>query len=157
MPPFYYLDSSRVAIIEETIRKENKLQRQHLEREVAAGRIAAAPPPPAPPPPTLAERLGLPAHAAAARGDLGTAFSRSLWTCNPGYVTRDGPRLASVTHTDYAWDAEAVEFLRQSGAFDPAFRKRRDEFVDYVEKAIRLGHRLGKRDGAVAGAGAKAK
>jgi hypothetical protein len=47
--------------------------------------------------------------------------------------------------------------MRRSGAFDPSFRRRRDEFVDYVEKAIRTGHRLGKRDGALAGGGAKAK
>lgn len=46
--------------------------------------------------------------------------------------------------------------MRQAGAFDRAHFKRRDEFVDYVEKAIKLHHNLGKRDG-VAGGGGKAK
>jgi hypothetical protein len=44
-----------------------------------------------------------------------------------------------------------VEFLKRSGAFDRTHHKRRDEFVDYVEKAIRLGHRLGSRDAPPAG------
>lgn len=48
-------------------------------------------------------------------------------------------------------------FLRASGAFARTHNKRRDEFVDYVEKAIRLGHRLGHRDGAASGGGGKGK
>jgi hypothetical protein len=49
--------------------------------------------------------------------------------------------------------------LKQSGAFgrNRAFHKRRDEFVDYVEKAIKLHHRLGHRESALGGGGGGGK
>jgi sugar phosphate isomerase/epimerase len=46
--------------------------------------------------------------------------------------------------------------MKHAGAFDRSNHKRRDEFVDYVEKAIKLGHQLGHRD-AVLGPGSGAK
>ncbi|KIY97029.1 flagellar associated protein [Monoraphidium neglectum] len=157
MPPAWYLDSARVAIIEETIKKENKIQRKHLEHEVAAGRIPAYNPPSPPPPLSVLDQVGLPAFTRAAKRDpelvMGTTMSKSIWTCNPGYVLRDGARMASTTHSDYVWDDEAVEFLKQTGAFDRSYFKRRDEFVEYVEKAIKLHHNLGHRDGVGGAAG----
>lgn len=42
-----------------------------------------------------------------------------------------------------------VEFMKQRGAFDRSFHKRRDEFVNYVEKAILTHFNLGHRDSAL--------
>jgi hypothetical protein len=42
-----------------------------------------------------------------------------------------------------------VEFLKAEGAFDPRYRKRRDEFVRYVEAAAKAHHQLGGRPAAV--------
>lgn len=50
-------------------------------------------------------------------------------------------------------DCAQVEFLKQTGAFDRSYFKRRDEFVEYVEKAIKLHHNLGHRDGVGGAAG----
>lgn len=47
--------------------------------------------------------------------------------------------------------------LRASGAFDMRHHRRRDEFVEYAEKAIRLHHNLGRRDGIGGGAGGAKK
>lgn len=108
LPP----NQARVAVIEELIRKEHKIQRQHLESEVAAGRIAPYRPSPPPHRPTPLEAYGLPPHASAHKRDAAAATadatSRALWTSNPGYIARDGPRMASTAHTDFAWDAEGV-------------------------------------------------
>lgn len=198
---------ARVAIIEETIRKEQRIQREHLEAGVAAGRIAAYAPPPLPARLSVRDAVGLPEYAwsvrrrrlgeeqqqqqqqlaltqtaggsgggggepaatttaAATASALGPAaeatraaeeLTRHLWgAANPGFVDRDGARLVSATRADYAWDAEAVAFMRAAGEFSQAHHRRRDEFVDYVEKAIRTGHRLGRRDGA-GGVGAGGK
>jgi hypothetical protein len=58
------------------------------------------------------DTLGLPAFAGTIKADpqqaLAAALSKHTWPSNPGYVLRDGPRMASVTHQDYTWDAEAV-------------------------------------------------
>jgi hypothetical protein len=105
---------------QETIKKENKIQRKHLEHEVAAGRIPAYNPPSPPPPLSVLDQVGLPAFTRAAKRDpelvMGTTMSKSIWTCNPGYVLRDGARMASTTHSDYVWDDEAVRRAGQAGS-----------------------------------------
>ena len=34
--------------------------------------------------------------------------SKNMWTSNPGYIVRDGPRMASTTHRDFVYDQEEV-------------------------------------------------
>jgi hypothetical protein len=31
-----------------------------------------------------------------------------MWTSNPGYIVRDGPKMASTTHKDFVYDDEEV-------------------------------------------------
>lgn len=95
MPPAWYLDSARVAIIEETIKKENKIQRNFLEKEVAAGRIAPYNPPAPSPPKSMLEQVGgMPAFTQSIKEDpeqrMGTILSRNMWTCNPGRYSGSG-------------------------------------------------------------------
>jgi hypothetical protein len=111
-PPPPKRHQARVTIIEETIKKEQRIQRKHLESEVAAGRIAPYNPPPPPPSQSMLETVGLPPFTRAIQADpeqrLASVMSKSMWTCNPGYVMRDGPRMASTAHSDYVWDDEGV-------------------------------------------------
>lgn len=64
---------------------------------------------------------------------------------------RDGPSMTSSTKAAYAYDAEAVAFMRAQGMFSSQHHKRRDEFSQYVEAAARAHHQLGSRPSAVSG------
>lgn len=71
--------------------------------------------------------------------------------CLPGYVLRDGCSMTSSTKQAYAYDTEAVAYMRMAGLFSTAHHKRRDEFSQYVESAARAHHQLGSRPSAATG------
>jgi hypothetical protein len=43
---------------------------------------------------------------------MNTSISRSMWTANPGYIVRDGTRMASHFKKEFTYDQEEV---RSSG------------------------------------------
>jgi hypothetical protein len=59
--------------------------------------------------------------------------------------------MTSSTKQAYAYDTDAVAFMRMHGMFDKQHFKRRDEFSQYVEAAARAHHQLGSRPSAAAG------
>lgn len=67
-----------------------------------------------------------------------TTLSKSMWSkvC-PGYMVRDGPRLASAMQSDYIWDEEEIAYMKEQGEFDKTNNRRRDDFVQYAEALAR--------------------
>jgi hypothetical protein len=59
--------------------------------------------------------------------------------------------MTSSTKQAYAYDTEAVAFMRMQGMFDKQHFKRRDEFSQYVEAAARAHHQLGSRPSVATG------
>jgi hypothetical protein len=39
---------------------------------------------------------------------MNTSISKSMWTSNPGYVVRDGTRMASHFKKEFTYDQEEV-------------------------------------------------
>eukprot|EP00775_Hariotina_reticulata_P011659 gene11659-11802_t len=149
-----YLDNQRVQQITQTISREKRIQRQYLEKEAAAGRLQVWVPAQPEVHKTLLETVGLPQYTSTYKQDpelcLATSMSKNMWTSNPGYVLRDGPHMTSATHQDFAWDEQAVAFMKAQGEFGKQHHRKRDEFVMYVEAAARAHHQLGGRPSAVA-------
>lgn len=74
---------------------------------------------PTPPPPrqTLLESVGIPEHVQTLRSDpesaMNLSISKHMYSASaPGYIVRDGPRLASTMKKDYVWDEEEVRVPR---------------------------------------------
>ncbi len=90
----------------------HRIQRQYFEKEAEAGRLGTWQPPQPETPKTLLETIGMPSFASTFKQDpelaLGTSLSKHLWTSNPGYVLREGARMASSAHQDYVWRDEEV-------------------------------------------------
>ena len=73
-----------------------------------------------------------------AESALTTTISKSIYqTSNPGYIVRDGSKLAGTTHKDYVYDEEEIAFMKEQGFFDKTHNRRRDEFVMYVEASVK--------------------
>lgn len=46
---------------------------------------------------------------------MNTSISKSMWTSNPGYIVRDGARMASAFKKDFVYDEEEVGLHREKG------------------------------------------
>ena len=117
----------------------------HMLKEEAAGRVKPYDPAAAKPREKTGRDLlpngGLPDHVATLALDpaqtLANTISKSMWTSNPGYIVRDGPRLSSVGQSDYVWDEEAIQYLKGQGMYDKEYNVKRDDFVLYAEALAR--------------------
>lgn len=62
---------------------------------------------------------GLPSFTSSIASDselsLGASLSRNMWTSNPGYVARDGARMASTAHQDFTYDEDEVGSRGEGG------------------------------------------
>ncbi|KAG2451365.1 hypothetical protein HYH02_003968 [Chlamydomonas schloesseri] len=138
------MDNIRANQITEQIVREKNLQRKYFQEQEAAGRILPKAPTPPEPAKSLLETVGLPSHVQTIRQDpeqaLSLSISKHMWTANPGYIVRDGPRTASVMKKDYVWDEEEIALMKEQGMLDKKFNRRRDEFVDYCEASARMSH-----------------
>lgn len=58
------------------------------------------------------EAVGVPGHVTQVLQDpeqsIALTTSKNMWTSNPGYIVRDGARMASTTHKDFVYDQEEV-------------------------------------------------
>ncbi|PNH09616.1 hypothetical protein TSOC_003743 [Tetrabaena socialis] len=140
-----YMDSSRTAQITETIMREKQIQRKYFAEQEALGRVVPCPPTPQTKHKTLLETVGIPEHVTTLKHDPEAALSLSISkhqqaASNPGYIVRDGPRMASVMKKDYIWDEEEIQLMKEQGMLDKKFNRRRDEFVDYCEATARMRH-----------------
>lgn len=65
----------------------------------------------------MLDTIGVPAFTQAFKQDpelsIGTSISKHMWTSNPGYVLRDGSRMASTEHQAYVWSDEEVKGQHQ--------------------------------------------
>lgn len=132
-----YMDNIAAAAITETIAKEKKLQREYFKQQEALGKIKVVQDPQKQVSKQTLEAVGVPGYVTRQMADpvesMTLATSKSMWTSNPGYIVRDGSKLASVSQQDFVYNQEEIEFMKQQGYLNKTHNRRRDEFVMFVE------------------------
>jgi hypothetical protein len=119
-----------------------RIQREYFKQQEAAGKLSLAPPSPKKMAKSLVDTVGIPPHVTQIMSDAESALcntiSKSIYqTSNPGYIVRDGSKMAGTTHKDYVYDEEEVAWMKEQGFFDKTHNRRRDEFVMYVEASVK--------------------
>ncbi|MEW5299366.1 MAG: hypothetical protein WDW38_004609 [Sanguina aurantia] len=136
-----YMDNQKSSQMNEQILKERRIQRQYFQEQETAGRLPVHTPTPPPVSRSALETVGVPDFIHKIKDDpeaaMGLCISKAMLKSIPGYLTRDGPRMASQMKRDYVYDAEEVEYMRSLGHLDKTHNRKRDEFVLYVEAAAR--------------------
>lgn len=137
------MDNGLAMDLTEMILKEKKIQRKYFEQQEAAGKLAPMPPTPKRQGQTALQRLGVPQHVTRTLEDAESAMANTIskgiyGASNPGYIVRDGSKLAGTTHKDFAYDEEEIAYMKQQGFLDKTHNRRRDEFVMYVEAHAKI-------------------
>uniref|UniRef100_A0A7S0X074 Uncharacterized protein n=1 Tax=Chlamydomonas leiostraca TaxID=1034604 RepID=A0A7S0X074_9CHLO len=141
-----YFDNAKNSMVTEQISKEKRIQRNYFREQEAKGLVVPKPPTPPAQHKTLLETVGVPDHLETLRQDpiqsMNTSISKHMWTCNPGYLVRDGPHMTSASKRDFTYDQEELAYLRAQGYLEKTHNRRRDDFVMYVEAASKMTHLL---------------
>ena len=89
-----------------------RIQREYFKKQEAEGSVVAKPPTPQTMGKSALEAVGVPGHVTQVLKDpeqsIALTTSKNMWTSNPGYIVRDGARMASTTHKDFVYDQEEV-------------------------------------------------
>ena len=95
----------------------NRIQREYFKQQEASGKLTLSPPSPKKLGKSLVDQVGIPSHVTQVMSDaesaLTTTISKSIYqTSNPGYIVRDGSKLAGTTHKDYVYDEEEIAYMK---------------------------------------------
>ncbi|GMH42537.1 hypothetical protein BSKO_10456 [Bryopsis sp. KO-2023] len=137
-----YMDSQKSAMMEEAIRREQRVQRKFLREQEESGKIKPCKEEKGiPPGTTIGRRFDVPDFTKTIKQDpelaMGAQLSRSMWVSNPGYLQRDGQQTVSSFKQDYVWDEEELATMKKFGMLDKDHFRRRDEFTRYVEASAK--------------------
>lgn len=61
-----------------------------------------------------------------------------------GYIVRDPKTTISTAKSDFIWDEEEIDYMKQQGLLDKTFYRRRDEQTHYVECKAMYDAMMGK-------------
>lgn len=50
-----------------------------------------------------------------------------------GYIVRDPNKTVSTSKSDFIWDEDEIDYMKQQRLLDKTFNRRRDEQTNYVE------------------------